>query len=250
MNVVCNDAGVTDPGEWASTIAPAHASMLDNPVWWALTGSQRHLAQTAGRAVRYRCDVSVFSGTAQLDDEGWADLARLAHPGGEVGLIRDEVPPTPDGWTEIVRGRGQQMLFDAGAEPDVERFEFRRLTDHDLPQMLALVELTIPGPFLARTIETGRYYGHFEGEQLLALAGERFRPGHFTEVSAVCTHPDHRKRGLGSAITHHVATGIVQRGDQPFLHVASTNDTARRVYERLGWMARCEMEFVLATAPT
>ncbi len=115
--------------------------------------------------------------------------------------------------------------------------------------MLALVELTQPGPFRPRTIELGHYFGIFEDGALVAMAGERLQTPEFTEVSAVCTHPSARGRGLAAALSHRVATGILARGQTPILHVALTNVGARRVYERLGFVVRRELEFVAVETP-
>ena len=38
-------------------------------------------------------------------------------------------------------------------------FDIRPLTHDDVGEMLALIELTRPGPFLAGTIELGDYFG-------------------------------------------------------------------------------------------
>ena len=115
--------------------------------------------------------------------------------------------------------------------------------------MLDLVALTEPGPFRPRTIEMGAYYGHFEGADLVAMAGERLGFDGYTEISAVCTHPDVRGRGFGSALTHHVASEIMAREEQPFLHVAEANAGARRVYEKLGFVLRQRVEVVVVKAP-
>jgi predicted GNAT family acetyltransferase len=65
----------------------------------------------------------------------------------------------------------------------------------------------------------------------------------------VCTDQRVQGRGLGSALTHHAASGILARGEQPFLHVAEANTGARRVYERLGFVPRRAVEAVLVKAP-
>ncbi len=127
--------------------------------------------------------------------------------------------------------------------------EIRPLTHDDVGEMLALTSLTQPGPFLAGTIELGGYVGVFDGEQLVAMAGERMHlPGH-TEISAVCTHPDHRGRGLAGALTRRVAHTVVDRGETPILHVRAGNDDAIRVYERLGFTVRKTIEFFWYRAP-
>jgi predicted GNAT family acetyltransferase len=46
-----------------------------------------------------------------------------------------------------------------------------------------------------------------------------------------------------------VASGILARGERPFLHVAETNTGARRVYEKLGFVPRRSVEAVLVQAP-
>lgn len=123
----------------------------------------------------------------------------------------------------------------------------------DVPGILALIELTKPGPFRPRTIELGDYYGVFAGDdrdgELVAMAGERMQTPEFTEVSAVCTHPSVRGQGLAGALTSRVAAGIAARGQTPVLHVAETNENARRVYLRLGFEVRRRLEFQALETP-
>jgi predicted GNAT family acetyltransferase len=115
--------------------------------------------------------------------------------------------------------------------------------------MLALVELTQPGPFRVRTVELGAYFGVFDSGELVAMAGERFRLPGFCEISAVCTRPDHRGRGLAAGLTARVAEGIQARGEVPFLHHSADNDPARRVYEALGFEFRREISIAVVGAP-
>ena len=124
------------------------------------------------------------------------------------------------------------------------------LTTADVGQMLALVELAQPGPFRPRTIELGRYIGVFDDTGLLvALAGERLRADGFTEISAVSTHPTARRQGLAGQLTSEVARGIIERGDVALLHVAGTNGSAKRVYDRLGFDVRRTLTFAALTVP-
>ena len=59
------------------------------------------------------------------------------------------------------------------------------------PEMIELTALTKPGPFDKRTHELGKYLGIFREGKLVAMAGERLKVPGYTEVSAVCTHPEH-----------------------------------------------------------
>lgn len=231
-------------------VEPAVADpTLDNPCWASLTTGHAHLAEVHGRVRRYPPEVARFAAVETFDADAWTDLATLIGPGARCLIMRDKVPEPPAGWVEDVRGPGIQMVTGPDGLGPVGSFTARRLTVDDVPQMVDLVRLTQPGPFEPRTIEMGRYLGHFDGDRLLAMAGERLRPGSFTEISAVCTHPDARGRGLASALTALVAEGIVERGGEAVLHVASFNTGAFRTYERLGFVVRRTIEFAAVRAP-
>jgi predicted GNAT family acetyltransferase len=73
-------------------------------------------------------------------------------------------------------------------------------------------------------------------------------PG-FAEISAVCTHPAVRGRGLGAALTREAAAAILERGETPFLHVAEGNDAARRIYEQLGFVTRKVLAVEILRSP-
>ena len=119
------------------------------------------------------------------------------------------------------------------------------LGSKDAPEMLALAQLTRPGPFAIRTHELGRYIGIRKAGQLVAMAGERMRMPGLTEVSAVCTHPDHRGHGYAGELVLAMVTTIQQRGDIPFLHVAAENAPAIKIYEMLGFRTRRLMQFAI-----
>jgi hypothetical protein len=73
------------------------------------------------------------------------------------------------------------------------------------------------------------------------MAGERMKPDGFTEVSGVCTHPDHRGRGYAGALMRLVARRILDRGETPFLHAYASNTGAIALYETLGFTLRREV---------
>jgi predicted GNAT family acetyltransferase len=100
---------------------------------------------------------------------------------------------------------------------------------------MALAALTKPGPFAERTFELGEFYGVFEGDRLVAMAGERMQAGNLHEVSGICTQPDYQGRGLARRLTLLLVRRQLARGEIPFLHVASSNARARALYERLGF---------------
>jgi ribosomal protein S18 acetylase RimI-like enzyme len=127
---------------------------------------------------------------------------------------------------------------------------FVALGTDDVPDMLSLVAATDPGPFGQRTIEFGGYIGFRASGRLVAMAGHRLSFPGFTEISAVCTLADYRRRGLGTALVQSLVHRIQARGDEPFLHVATANESAIRLYRSLGFTTRREVEAFFVTVPT
>jgi ribosomal protein S18 acetylase RimI-like enzyme len=220
---------------------------LDNPARAALTGPHAHLAERRGNILRYPVDVSPFVALPERPDENdWADAATLAGPGATVPLAGVEVPPPP-GWEVTMRIGGVQLIDDrVAAAPDDEAVVLQAA---DVPEMLALVERTKPGPFLTRTIELGTYLGIRRRGRLVAMAGERLHPPGFTEISAVCTDEAWQGQGLATRLVLAVAAGIRSRGETPFLHAAADNTNAIRLYESLGFRLRRRTTFLVARVP-
>ncbi|GGW10416.1 hypothetical protein GCM10018980_34710 [Streptomyces capoamus] len=222
------------------------APALDNPVWAALTGPHTHLADRYGRAARYRPETYAFAALADpADPAAWADLHTLAGPAATVRV--KPVGQVPDGWEVLGEGEGVQLVATAlRAEPDPEAV---RLGPGDVPEILDLVARTRPGPFLRRTVELGGYLGIRHHGGLVAMAGQRLRLPGWTEISAVCTDPAHRGRGLATRLVRAVAADIRDRGDTPFLHAAAGNAAAIRLYESLGFTLRRRTRIVRLRTP-
>ena len=140
-------------------------------------------------------------------------------------------------WTLLELVPMPQMIYTPCKLPP-RATEFIELTAADAPEMLALATLTKPGPFGARTGELGDYIGIRRDGKLAAMAGERLRAPGFTEVSAVCTHPDHLGHGYATGLMVEVMQRILARGETPFLHVRGQNRRAIDLYRRLGYTER------------
>ena len=161
--------------------------------------------------------------------------------GGTVGLFLDEPYESRAGWDFVVGAPLLQMIADNGigvpARPDPLP-EIAELGQQDSAQMIELTSLTKPGPFGTRTHELGTYLGIRLDGKLVAMAGERLKVPGYTEVSAVCTHPDHTGKGYAGMLMTEVMRRIRDRGETPFLHVREDNARAVEVYERLGFRVR------------
>ena len=232
-------------------------SVLDNPVWFALTGMQRELGTVAAGAARFDTEVAPFGAfLGEPTTEDWREMTRLTGSVNRVAVVGGAVGDLPTGWSATWSiGTAQMVLHDsavsAGTHPETGGTDrVLPLGPSDLDEMLELVELARPGPFLRRTVEFGGYFGIRRDGQLVAMAGERMRPPGYAEVSAVATHPDHRGRGLGTRLVRTVSNAIVGRGERPFLHVAHENETAIRLYAAMGFTTRRDVEFTVVEGPS
>jgi ribosomal protein S18 acetylase RimI-like enzyme len=183
-------------------------------------------------------------------EQDFADAAELLGPGHSAALMRPDLP-LPESVKLVQQFDLVQLVapesFGAGHAAVAAPGEFSPvvLGPDDVPDMLALIELTDPGPFRTRTIEMGRYVGLRDGDRLIAMAGERCRPPGYVEISAVCTDPAYRGRGLATGLIRTVAAGIEAAGARPFLHTGGTNTTAIRLYQGLGFTVSNRMKVTI-----
>lgn len=217
------------------------ADPLDNAVWHALTGPLAPFADGRGSARCFPADVAPFA--ALPDDPGaadWEALRELVGAGGVTALFRSPLE-APGGWQVVMRMPCTQMVCPVppGHAPRVAPLDLGR---DDRDAMLGLTAATRPGPFVSRTHELGHFLGVRAGGRLIAMAGERLRIRGATEISAVCTDPAHRRRGLAAGLVTALCARIHARGELPFLHVAEDNPGARKVYEGLGFTTRARID--------
>ena len=236
-----SNAGSHVTGMTESLRFDAREALLDNPILNALLTEHRELALGDGTPLRYPAAIGPLAGTRDQSQSSYNALRALAGQGGLLALFLHDVPALPRGWSLFRGGILTQMIcrepnFGEGRELG-GGITLRKLGSADVPAMMELATLTEPGPFRERTIELGDFYGVFEEQRLLAMAGQRTRVPGFIEVSAVCTHPAARGRGYAGVAMCEVMRDIVGAGRMPFLHAFDDNP-AIRLYERLGFKQR------------
>lgn len=244
--------------------APLH--LLDNVIWNALSGTQAGFATGEGDARRYArgfspivafrephtpdfdalapfCDVGehfycdIWSG---IPPRGWqvereARMLRMVWAGAYAKQGADDAAAPADASTST----STQTIADLEPPPDPAP-DAVPLDARHAAQAVELATLTNPGPFGLRTIELGDYFGYFDGDRLIAMAGERMAADTLREISGVCTHPDYQGKGLARRLTQKLLQRQLARGQIPFLHVMSANTTARGLYERMGFLSHLE----------
>lgn len=221
---------------------------LERPVWSVLNGRQSEIGVRHGRALRFAPDYGLFAAVPDDSSESLADLSALVLERGDVALVEPDGPPPIAGVAVKSQALCWQMVAEEPNPVGEPAFEITPLGDEDAAQMLALATLTAPGPFREHTHRLGRFVGVKQGGQLIAMAGERMRPEGFTEVSGVCTHPDHRGRGYAAGLMLEVAARIRSRGEVPFLHSYAHNTGAIALYQALGFEFRRELVMTTLTA--
>ncbi len=213
---------------------------LDNPFWECLATRHAHLALGGPLARRYPVDISPLAGLPGANAENVAALETLVEVGGDMTYAGPFVPRLPANWETMHASRLMQMIrVDRTPLPEMD-LDVEVLGASDVLDMVALVELTQPGPFRPRTIELGTYIGVREGGRLIAMAGTRLWVGDFREVSAVCTHPDVQGRGYARALSSRVINRMLRSGETPILHVECSKERAQAVYRSLGFERRAE----------
>ena len=217
---------------------------LDRAVHNALTSRQAPLSIREGGVIRFDPDYALFA--AAGPDATPADWGALSRATGRVALFEANAV-VPEGLVEADRIDCLQMVatsLSAGGKT----VAFEALSDADGPEMLALATLTQPGPFFSKTHLLGPFIGIRSEGVLVAMAGERMSLDGFSEISGVCTHPDHRGHGYAGALMRAVGQAILDRGDTVFLHARIGHAATIAFYETLGFRPRITPSYVVMEA--
>ncbi|MFO1338986.1 MAG: GNAT family N-acetyltransferase [Burkholderiaceae bacterium] len=84
-----------------------------------------------------------------------------------------------------------------------------------------------------RTIELGEYFGIFEGQSLVAMAGERACAGRLRGNRRRVHPPQPAGRGWARALMLKLIGRQLRRGETPVLHVMRDNAAAHGLYLRV-----------------
>ncbi|MDR7132571.1 ribosomal protein S18 acetylase RimI-like enzyme [Algoriphagus sp. 4150] len=210
---------------------------LDNPIWTALSTNSAHFASGDQDCLLLDRDMGFFAGMPEygerhmkcLYDRLGEDKNAILFTPGQLYLDKH--------WKVFTDRELLQMVWDG--EPAYSPSEnIRKLSPGQVNDMMALTAITRPGPFLEKTILFGGYLGIYEQNQLVAMAGYRLQPGHYTELSAVCTHPNYTGRGYSHRLLTALVKKLISSGKTPFLHVYPDNLPAVKLYRKLGFRPR------------
>ncbi|RZI41126.1 GNAT family N-acetyltransferase [Herbaspirillum sp. HC18] len=213
--------------------------LLDNIFWHTLSGPHAKYATGTDDARRYAPGFSPIIGFADAAQPNFAALLPYCEP-GERFYCDSWAGKVPAGWQVDAESVMIRMVLESPMSVTDEAPDAIPLGPQHVEQALELAALTRPGPFGPRTIELGEYFGFFDGQRLMAMAGERMHAGSLREISGVCTHPDFQGRGLAKRLVAKLMHRQLQRNETPFLHVMRDNVSAYRLYERMGFRTYLE----------
>ena len=224
------------------TLRLGELTRTDNPAWNSLSTFHSSCAEGNDLAKRYPPYVAPIAGIRDQSSESYDSLSKLIGS-SQTALALVDITDLPTGWTIVRQLPNLQMVWQ-GPSPHAKH-DVEDLDKSDIEEMLALTELNHLGRFRRRAPELGSYIGIHESGRLVAMAGEGFHFPGYTEISAVCTHPDCRGRGYASSLVSTLVQNISKRGEVPFLHVGKDNADAIRLYEKLGFKTRRPISFVI-----
>ncbi|WP_423067507.1 GNAT family N-acetyltransferase [Devosia sp. CN2-171] len=210
---------------------------LDNHLWNALNGPLASESRAVGRVRLLSPDIGSVAALEVVSRANVHALASAIPLGAEILAIAP-VSLENSGELEVLHVKPVLQMVSARPAPPDGAISTTKLGAADFSKMLALVDIARPGPLGPRAMELGGFRGIFDGDELVALAGERLRLEGYTEVATVCTHPDYRGRGLAKAVVSAVVQDIVDAGSVAFLGVDDGNTPAIRLYEQLGFVHR------------
>jgi len=217
--------------------------LLHNPVYHALLSGDRHLSFGNEQVKYFDEQVSPFAGFDPEYKNGFAELYEMLPSGRKILYAIPSIITQPAGWQVQHEIKGLQFVYESNSKMKTQFPDVKPLSEIHVEQMVQLAKLTRPGPFGIRTIDFGSYFGIFDNEKLVAMTGQRLHVEHYTEISAVCTHPDYTGKGYAYTLLQHQLQLILQQDQQPFLHVREDNQRAIALYQRLGFTISRTMNF-------
>lgn len=215
--------------------------LLDNPIYHSLKSAHRSFSKGMEDVVYYEEDVAPFAGLKENSAANFEELYRISPPESTFVVFTPSPYAVPKDWKLITHINMYQMVHHPGQRPVPGKTGFEDLYVDHVEEMIDLVKLTQPGPFRKRTIELSNYTGIFHEQKLISMAGHRFHPEPYIEISAVCTHPEYGGKGYAYTLMSEQVNRILDKQQIPFLHVRNDNETAIKLYERLGLEIRIEM---------
>ena len=126
-----------------------------------------------------------------------------------------------------------------------ENENIRRLSSEDILQIKELFRRSYPDNFFdERMLDTGKYFGYFDKQQLIAIAGihvysERYR---VAALGNITTDIAYRGRSIAQKLTSVLCKDLLITVDNIGLNVFTENQAAINCYKKIGFEITGEYE--------
>lgn len=214
---------------------------LDNPVWHSLNEIHKELSFEYHGSKFYNPEYCPFGGFTSYEKsekciDQYAQFIDSFYVVGEKPTF---------GQTLTLRKNliCNQMLLETATNVEINQEITELNSARQKEDLFQLVNLVQPGYFRPKTSDLGNYFGIYKNDMLVAVTGERMKMDKFTEISAVITRPQHTGKGYAKQLITHAVDKIFQENKIPYLHVASANIGAIKLYEKLGFITRRKISF-------
>lgn len=218
---------------------------LDNPVWFSLSNKESRFNAGNDQLKYFQQDVAPFLAAKNWDEADKKMMYDLLPADRKFYVLIPRRIELPEGFDMHYTTPIYQMVCHNFQSFKLKNLPISTLSCDDVEGMIDLTARTKPGPFLQKTIEFGPYISIKQNGKIASMAGERMHLEGMTEVSAVCTEPEHLGKGYASHLMSIVCEQIIARGETPYLHVRADNDRAIKAYERLGFSIRADVFFAI-----
>lgn len=225
-------------------VHPYGLADLEEPYWSRSTWWQRGEAAVgligipaAPIDVVYAISEAAPEATTRLLAELAADhLPHRFVVTGPVGLVEAVSGSHEARWAALHR---KMVLDGEPPKPDRGAQRVRRLGRADVEGIRRLLA-SDPGAgdfFVDDLVDTGCYFGIDDGGELVSMAGVHVLDHHrgVAAVGNVATRPDHRRRGMGRAVTVRLVEELSGAVPTIGLNVRQSNRAAISLYESLGF---------------
>jgi len=114
----------------------------------------------------------------------------------------------------------------------------------DLGDLMGFYELSYPGHnFSPRMVKPDMYWGVKKEGTIVSAAGVHVYSQRYgvAALGNIATHPDFRRRGLGTAVTAKLCKVLLGSVERIALNVRMDNAAAINMYRSLGFSVECEL---------
>ena len=214
---------------------------LDSPVWYSLEETHQSFCLSYEGAKFYDPSYCPF-GSFQSDEKSEFVTREYSAICPDFYVVGDR-PSCSNGLRVNKHNVCNQMIIKHSPTIKVTERVVELSHADQKQELIDLVNLVQPGFIKEKTPSLGTYFGVYKNNSLVAAAGERMKMNHFTEISAVVTHPQYVRNGYAKQLLKHLVDSILIQNKTPYLHVSETNLNAIKLYHSLGFTIRRNISF-------